>query len=81
MSMTVLERQFVEPHVLWDIYCENREAEYQRAIRGMTCLECARSKVCEVEGHEGVGWCPEIEDFVTGNELVSDLGLECFEEV
>ena len=76
MSMAILERQFVEPHVWWDRYQDELDEEYRALVEGKTCLDCA--KCTRSERHPDIGWCEE-DGFVDGDETVRQRGLECFE--
>lgn len=62
----------------WDAECDRRDAAYAALAGEATCLDCGQCVECDIPGHGGVGWCEGIDGFVTGDETVARLGLECF---
>lgn len=62
----------------WDLYCDRQEREYKALIAGKTCLDCGECVKCEIEGHENIGYCREDGEFVTDDETIEEMGIECF---
>lgn len=62
----------------WDVFCAEREAEYDDLTRGKACGDCA---CCErpPDGLGGYGWCRKEDDWVPLDEAVSVSGCEGFE--
>lgn len=62
----------------WDEYTDWVESAYQAEIEGKTCLDCGHCVACDIEGHEGIGFCREDGEFVDGETRVSEHGCETF---
>lgn len=62
----------------WDAYIDWKEDDYRKLIEGKTCLDCDLCVKCGVEGHEGVGYCKEMCDFVSDADTPESIGCETF---
>ena len=71
-----LEEQFSEPHEWWDRYTEREEERYAALSDGKTCLDCGNC--VKSEKHPDEGFCTDCMEFVSGDETVAEMGLECF---
>ena len=60
----------------WDVYCAQKEAEYEAMIDNATCLGCACCVECDVAGHEGLGYCVEEAIWVTADDTPRSVGCE-----
>lgn len=71
-----LERQFSEPHAWWDEYDARREEQYRELIKGKTCLDCGKCRICERT--PTIGYCVEDGEFRYDTDNVEQAGYECF---
>lgn len=62
----------------WDLHCYKQDMMYDRLIEGRTCFECAECIVCDVAGHEEVGYCKYLEDWVTSDDTPKSVECEGF---
>lgn len=63
----------------WDVYCDMQEKAYKALIHGKTCRDCGQ---CEVNPDDDSiwGWCRDIGEYVTLDDIVSEIDCEDFEE-
>jgi len=62
----------------WDLHCQRQEEEYAALIHGATCLDCGHCVVCDVRGHENIGYCRMYGEFVSDASTPRDLECEDF---
>ena len=76
MTASGLLRQFHEPHEWWDQYEAERDEAYKSLIKGKTCLDCAKCRVCERDA--SIGYCTEDGEFRYADDVPEKEGMECF---
>jgi len=80
MATATYERAFFttfsEPHEWWEEYDARREEAYRALVKGKTCLDCGKCRVCERDA--GIGYCTEDGEFRYADDIPEKEGMECF---
>lgn len=63
----------------WKVYCDMQERAYKELIRDKTCRDCGK---CEISPDDDSkwGWCRDIGEYVTLDDLVGEIDCEGYEE-